>query len=184
MIGRSGLPFRKSTTTSIPTRGIYIAPQLDPAQICATLIQHDAVSSCALLRSQGNFTLIRPYVSVVISSPLATTTFAVCGPCMRGQCVISSNWNGIVPGIARIRQTNVSAIAPSVLGTPAASPSVYCAPVTRYSMFCESSAKPDRVILQPVYISRELLTPCNVCDCRVNRCIRTLEIVVPSATTA
>src|SRR5580704_242853 len=140
MIGRSGLPFRKSTTTSIPTRGIYIAPQLDPAQICATLIQHDAVSSCALLRSHGNFTLTRPYVSVVISSPLATTTFAVCGPYIRGQCVISSIWNGTVPGTACILHTNASATPPSVLGTPAASPSVYCAPITRYSAFCESSA--------------------------------------------
>src|ERR1017187_10400164 len=58
-------------------RGMKIAPQLLPAQVCATRIQQELFSSLVPSRSQKNWTLMRPYWSVQISSPDLPTTTAV-----------------------------------------------------------------------------------------------------------
>ncbi len=96
-------------------RGMNIAPQACPAQVCATRIQQELFSSSAVRRSQGNFTLIRPYLSVVISCPDSPVTLAVCGPRMDGRGVMSARRNGRAPGTARSTQRKVSMIVVPVL---------------------------------------------------------------------
>ena len=70
--------------TSMPMRGMKIAPKLEPAQLDDTRTQQLEFSSMLPMRSQWNCTFTRPYLSVQISSPGGPTTTAVCGPCVRG----------------------------------------------------------------------------------------------------
>src|SRR5262245_22832621 len=97
-------------TTSWPMRGITMPPQPRPAQFCATRTQHELLGLAApspgpqywrgmrdeplrlvpwflAWRSQKNWTLMRPYLSVNTSSPDGPTTTAVCGPTMHGRGV-------------------------------------------------------------------------------------------------
>ena len=50
--GWSGSPFRKSTITSWPTRGIARLPKPGPAHACDTLTQHELASVAGLYLSQ------------------------------------------------------------------------------------------------------------------------------------
>src|SRR5580658_7598817 len=91
MMGRSGSPSRKLTITSCPTRGMAIEPQPWPAHSWETRTQQEQ----PFLRSQGNCTTTRPYLSTQISFELSSlelssdagfryTTTALCGPCTKG----------------------------------------------------------------------------------------------------
>jgi hypothetical protein len=71
------LPSKNSTTTSHPTRGSAIDPEV---WSCVVRIQQEAFSSRVGDRSQWNFTLQRPNSSVWIVSelePAGTITVAV-----------------------------------------------------------------------------------------------------------
>jgi hypothetical protein len=94
MIGWSGSPSRKSTMTSWPIRGQKEAPQRRPAAICPTRTQQELSESFFPSRSQWNWTLMRPYLSVKISSPLGPTTTAVWVPCTTGRRVRRGNRKG------------------------------------------------------------------------------------------
>ncbi|MCY1447783.1 hypothetical protein D9M71_644190 [compost metagenome] len=87
--GRSGLPSRNTTTTSSPTRGIWMLPKPPLAPAWATRTQQELLSLCSPLRSQWNCTFTRPSSSVNISSPGGPTMIAVCGPEMVGRGVVS-----------------------------------------------------------------------------------------------
>ncbi len=95
----------KATTTSWPTRGRKLAPHFFPAQGCATRIQHELLSSPSPRRSQWNWTLMRPYSSVWISSPEGPTTIAVWRPRITGFGVTRAGRNVEVAGM----QVNVLA---------------------------------------------------------------------------
>src|SRR5512143_1495875 len=101
-MGRSGSPSRNSTTTSCPMRGRYSAPQPGPAQAWDTRIQQLEPSSFLPFRSQWNWTLMRPCLSVWISSPEGPTTTAVCGRGNTGRAVRRSGREvtavGLLPG--------------------------------------------------------------------------------------
>ena len=99
MIGRSGSPSSKATTTSWPTRGMWIIPHCVPAQGLATRIQQELSALFWPWRSQGNWTLTRPYLSVKISSPGLPTTTAVCVPSIRGAGVVRAGRNGSAAGM-------------------------------------------------------------------------------------
>src|SRR5262245_34609595 len=88
MIGRSGSPSWKATTTSWPMRGQYEVPQRLPAIGWDTRIQHVRSSSRLFSRSQKNFTFTRPYLSVYSSWPDGPTTTAGCGPMTVGRGVV------------------------------------------------------------------------------------------------
>src|SRR5580658_178866 len=98
--------------TSCPMRGMCIAPQLVPAQTCATRTQHELFSSFPPSRSQWNCTLTRPYLSVQISSPDLPTTTAVWGPSTRGFFALGNGRNWTPESIAPNSQENVGADPP------------------------------------------------------------------------
>src|SRR5579883_607377 len=98
--GRSGSPSSKSTITSWPTRGRVNAPQCRPAETCATRTQHELSAFFCPCRSQWNWTLIRPYLSVKISSPGGPTTTADWVPLTTGLGVCRAGRNGRLAGMA------------------------------------------------------------------------------------
>src|SRR5271166_6364657 len=77
--GLSGSPFRNATTTSSFRRGQKNVPHPFPAHCCATRTQVLSGLFCFTL-SHMNWMFMRPYLSIQISSPVDTTTMAVCGP--------------------------------------------------------------------------------------------------------
>src|SRR4051794_16666559 len=81
-------------------RGRKICPQLLPAQPCATRIQHELFSSFFPSWSQWNCTLMRPYLSVQISSPDLPTTIAVCVLGITGLRATRGGRNGTAAGKA------------------------------------------------------------------------------------
>src|SRR5262249_27735074 len=97
-IGWSASPSRKLTITSWPIRGMLIPPNPLPAESGPTPIQHDLSASNFPCRSQWNWTLIRPYLSVKISSPAGPTTVAVCDPRTIGRGVTRGGRNGRAAG--------------------------------------------------------------------------------------
>src|SRR6185436_19054913 len=86
MIGRSGSPPSKATTTSQPTRGTMSgplpAPVPAPAHGDATRTQQEdePPPGAGSFGSHGNFTFTRAYLSVWISSPSGAMTVAVSRP--------------------------------------------------------------------------------------------------------
>ncbi len=68
-------------------RGSVQAPQPLPAQLCDTRIQQVVFSSFLPSWSQWNWTLMRPYLSVQISSPDFPVTMAVWVPAISGRGV-------------------------------------------------------------------------------------------------
>ncbi len=76
-----------------------MAPHCLPAQVVATRIQQELVSSALPSRSQWNCTLMRPYLSVKISSPDGPVTIAVWQPCTKGRGVFRSGRYGSAKGM-------------------------------------------------------------------------------------
>src|SRR4029077_1956399 len=90
MMGRSGSPPRKSTSTSCPMRGRLDPPYPLPPQGWVAWIQHELVSSYLPSRSQWDCTRTRPNSSVWISSPWGPTTVALSTPLALGLGVSTS----------------------------------------------------------------------------------------------
>ncbi len=74
-------------------------PHWVPAHGVATRIQHELSALFWPWRSQGNWTLIRPYLSVKISSPGLPTTTAGCVPSIRGRGIVRSGRYGSAAGM-------------------------------------------------------------------------------------
>ena len=74
-------------------------PQFVPAQGVATRIQHELSALFWPCRSQGNWTLIREYLSVKISSPELPTTTAVWVPSIVGRGVVRAGRNVSAAGM-------------------------------------------------------------------------------------
>src|SRR5258707_8125368 len=87
--------------TSSPTRGRKKAPKLLLAHACATRTQQELSRFFFPSRSQKNWTLTRPYLSVEISPPAGPTTTAVCVPLIVGFGVTRCGSNGIAAGMHR-----------------------------------------------------------------------------------
>src|SRR5258707_12267978 len=85
--------------TSSPTRGRKKAPKLLLAHACATRTQQELSRFFFPSRSQKNWTLTRPYLSVEISPPAGPTTMAVCVPLIVGFGVARCGRKGIAAGI-------------------------------------------------------------------------------------
>ena len=118
-------------------RGSTSAPKLLPAIDCATLSQVELWSSLTPSRSHGNCTLMRPYWSVQISSPLGPTTSAVSQPTARGRAVCTGARNGTVAGNASKELVYSSSRA------------VWCTRRSTKAAFSEVTKCSDRVNLPP-----------------------------------
>ena len=163
-------------------RGMNIAPHAVPAQTCDTRIQHELFSSLVPTRSHGNCTLMRPYWSVVISSPDAPTTTAVCGPRIIGSGVVLGRRKVVLPRIASSEHRKVSISSPSVRDSDSATLTEHVVRMIRYSVFVASSENSDSVNLLPVLSERAVAVSAIGLPQAARSCIRTEARVCPSLT--
>ena len=94
-----GVPSSKATTTSWPTRGIWMVPHWAPAHEVATRIQQELSALFWPWRSQGNWTLIAPVLVGEDLVPRIADDDGCLGAIDPGRGTVRSGRNGRAAGM-------------------------------------------------------------------------------------